>query len=111
MSALNLRRIQLGSTDAAAQLAHLRNQLGARGNVVSAISRDIATARARASLALRESERSAEYNVRLGARADLVDLCVPVAASVGTTPILTRLRSAKGPIQKSGFLITVAVRN
>jgi histidinol dehydrogenase len=36
MRAVNLRRIDLGSTGAAAELAHLRNQLGARGNVVSA---------------------------------------------------------------------------
>jgi histidinol dehydrogenase len=36
MGELNLRRIHLGSTEAAAQLANLRHQLGARGNVVSA---------------------------------------------------------------------------
>jgi histidinol dehydrogenase len=36
MGDLNLRRIHLGSTDAAAQLSDLRKQLGSRGNVVSA---------------------------------------------------------------------------
>jgi histidinol dehydrogenase len=36
MASLNLRRIQLGSAEAAAQLANLRSQLSARGNVVSA---------------------------------------------------------------------------
>jgi hypothetical protein len=38
---------------------------------------------------------------------DLVDLArVLVAASVGTTPKLTRLASATGPIQKAAFLLT-----
>jgi glycine hydroxymethyltransferase len=39
MAALNLRRIQCGSDDAAGQLAGLRAQLGAQGNVVSARGR------------------------------------------------------------------------
>jgi len=63
---------------------------------------------------LRESERSeeyAEYKVRFDARADLLDLRTLVAASVGATPILTRLTSARGPIQKSGFLINVRFPN
>jgi histidinol dehydrogenase len=39
MAALNLRRIHCGSDDAAGQLARLRAQLGAQGNVVSARGR------------------------------------------------------------------------
>jgi histidinol dehydrogenase len=41
MTSLRLRRIQLGSDDAAAQLARLRDQLGARGEVVSARGREL----------------------------------------------------------------------
>lgn len=41
MTALTLRRIQLGRTDAAEQLARLRVQLSAQGNVVSARGREL----------------------------------------------------------------------
>src|SRR6266540_2593008 len=81
-----------------------------RGRTVSAISRAIATARARASVAFRLSDRSAEYSVRLravvcGAAATRAGRAVAgrlalllVAASAGPTLILKRLRSARGPI-------------
>jgi histidinol dehydrogenase len=39
MASLNVRRIRCGSADAPAQLARLRNQLGAQGSVVSARGR------------------------------------------------------------------------
>ncbi|MGH7222042.1 MAG: histidinol dehydrogenase, partial [Gemmataceae bacterium] len=41
MTALTLRRIQLGSAEAAEQLARLRIQLSAQGNVVSARGREL----------------------------------------------------------------------
>jgi histidinol dehydrogenase len=41
MASLNLRRIRCGSPDAAVQLARLRSQLSAQGNVVSARSREL----------------------------------------------------------------------
>src|SRR6476660_7659047 len=82
-----------------------------RGRAVSAISRAIATARARASVVFRVSDRWAEYSVRF--RGVVVGAAVAlavrttgrlalllVAASAGPTAILTRLRSAICPIQK-----------
>src|SRR5438552_230229 len=36
-----MRRIQLGSSDAAAQIANLRTQLSAQGNIVSARGREL----------------------------------------------------------------------
>jgi hypothetical protein len=57
---------------------------------------------------LRDSERSAEYAARLAEAAlAVVDLArVLVTASLGVTPKLTRLTSAKWPIQKTDFLFT-----
>jgi hypothetical protein len=69
---------------------------------VSAISRAIATARACASFALRVCARAAEYTpVRL-------ECAFAGAASALAVPILTRLRSAAGAIQKTDFLFKQA---
>src|SRR2546423_9955224 len=107
---------------AAARMSGTRSPLAStfrRGSVVSAISRAIATARARASFALRDCDRAAEYTGCCAARAAAA--CVAAtdreafarallagAAVVGVTPILTRPRSAREPIQKIGFLFTSA---
>src|SRR5262245_44061890 len=104
---------------AAARTSGTRSPLAStfiRGSTVSAISRAVAMARARASFALRVCDRSAEY-ARAGAfgagrrvvTADFVEDFArgfAVAASTGARPILTRLASARGPIQKVGFLFT-----
>jgi hypothetical protein len=80
-----------------------------RGSIVSDISRAIAAARARASLAFRDWARLAEYTRFAGvadrAFADLVDV-VRVCASAGEVPEQMRPTSASGPIQKSVFLFT-----
>src|SRR5580704_3114706 len=79
-----------------------------RGRTVLAISRAIATARALASFARRVRERSAEYKARFAvlreATVDVVDGLT--AAFAGITPVLMRPRSARGPTQKYGLLIT-----
>jgi hypothetical protein len=72
---------------------------------VAFISRAIATARARASLAFRDCERVAEYN-RLDETERLVCVLEPfVAASAEITEAPRRPESASVPIQKIGFLL------
>src|SRR5262245_33500665 len=105
---------------AAARTSGTRSPLAStlyRGSTVSAISRAEAIARALASFALRVCERSAEYTARCAAffvaaeRTAVTDFAVRVrlaAASVGAAAILTRQRSARGPIQKYFFLLTWA---
>src|SRR4051812_47536043 len=71
-----------------------------RGRAGSAISRAIATARADASFCFRVWARAAEY------AAVFFFAVFAVAASAGPMPILTRLKSARGPTQKAALLIT-----
>jgi hypothetical protein len=81
---------------------------------VSAISRAVAIARARASLAFRDSERCAEYSF-FGAGAfravevRTVFLVPACAESAWPMPILTRQTTTKRPIQRNGFLRTFSV--
>src|ERR1700674_5407195 len=100
---------------AAARMSGTRSPLAStlyRGRTVSAISRAIATARALASFARRVRERSAEYKTRFAAVGEATVDVVPfltdplTAASAGVTPVLMRPRSARGPIQRYGFLFT-----
>ncbi len=90
-----------------------------RGSTVCAISRDIATARARASVTLRDCARCAEYRVvaaagagfGAGRRDELVRVVSDFAVRVfGVAPagatIPTRLAIARVLIQKFDFLFT-----
>jgi hypothetical protein len=66
-------------------------------------SRAIATARARASVALRVSDRSAEYNGRV--RVVRVDFFFAAAASAGALVAQMTLATASAPIQKPVRLV------
>src|SRR5919106_761756 len=95
---------------AAARRSGTRSPLAStlkRGST-SAYSRAVAIARARASFARRVRERAAEYTGRgVAARtAALFFARALVAASLGDMPILTRLKSTRGPTQKTVFPFT-----
>jgi len=84
---------------------------------VVAISRAVAIARARASFALRVSDRCAEYRARFvcgdAERVTVVRWMVAFltgAASLDGTAIQTRPRSAKGAIEQRGFVLNWVTR-
>src|SRR4030095_5006476 len=99
---------------AAARTSGTRSPLAStlyRGSGVSAISRAIATARARARLAFRADDRDAEYRVRgragvLAEAGATAGRFAFVSASTVPTPILTRPTSTNDPTRKGGLLIT-----
>src|SRR3954447_17843939 len=97
---------------AAARTSGTRSPLAStlyRGGPVSVISRAVATARARASVALREADRWAEYRRFCAGRVVVDDLRgVSGAASAPVTPILTRHATARVPIQQIRVLRTLA---
>src|SRR6266508_3342700 len=107
---------------AAARTSGTRSPLAStlkRGRTVSAISRAVATARARARRALRDCDRVAEYTGGRGraaslAAADFVAFPrdrVAATPSVGARPILTRPTSARRPNQKVALLFNWAAPN
>src|SRR3954469_24065444 len=92
---------------AAARTSGTRSPLAStlyRGSTVSVSSRAVATARARASVALRVADRCAEYTRFCGAGLRGVSC----AAAAPVTPILTRQATTRLAIQETGVLRTLA---
>src|SRR3954470_22360275 len=95
---------------AAARTSGTRSPLAStlyRGRTVSVISRAVATARARASVALREADRWAEYRRFCAGRVVVDGLRGVSCPAAPATPILTRHATARVPIQKIRVLRTL----